>query len=418
MRPRHLAVGATAVFVVSSVFIFGGPSGKPTLVAEPLLVTEAYRIERDNLRRDETLSHMFARHGLGAVEVENLVAAARVEGMNPRRIRPETTFGLRIPTGSVTPDRVELRLDDDVFLRMSREAEGDWTAERITVGWSTSVHLATGTFSDSANSLDAIIRQRVPTAELSAGERSRLVWATAEAVFGWVIDFTRDPRPGDTFAILYERYTSEREDVRFGRVLAAVVEVDGEAMAAYVLPDDRGENTYYDEQGRSMHRAFLKYPVTFRRISSGFSRRRFHPVLRRYRAHLGTDYAAVMGTPIRATGDGVIDHAGRNGSFGLMVSIKHPKGIETRYAHMSALRNGLRPGARVKQGDIIGRVGMSGLATGPHVHYEFLKNGRQVNHRNIDLGDGEPLPQQRLGEFAAVRAEFDRMLQASEFFNH
>jgi murein DD-endopeptidase MepM/ murein hydrolase activator NlpD len=152
------------------------------------------------------------------------------------------------------------------------------------------------------------------------------------------------------------------------------------------------------------------YPVRFRRISSGFSQGRFHPVLKTTRAHLGTDYAAAPGTPIYSTADGTVIRAGRWGGYGIMVAIRHPRGIETRYAHMQGLAKGIRAGIRVRQDELIGFVGMTGLADGPHVHYEFLKNGRHLNPRRADLGDGEPVPGTRRAEFDAVRAAYDRLL--------
>ena len=158
-----------------------------------------------------------------------------------------------------------------------------------------------------------------------------------------------------------------------------------------------------------MRRAFLRYPVQFRRISGGYGRR-YHPILRQYRAHLGTYYAAISGTPIYATADGVVKRAGRWGGYGLVVTIEHAKDIETRYAHMSRVASGIKPGARVTQQQTIGYVGMSGLATGPHVHYEFLKNNRQIDSRSVDMGDGDPVPVELRGTYEAVRAAFNTIL--------
>jgi murein DD-endopeptidase MepM/ murein hydrolase activator NlpD len=152
------------------------------------------------------------------------------------------------------------------------------------------------------------------------------------------------------------------------------------------------------------------YPVQFRRISSNFSRSRLHPVLGVSRPHLGTDFAADVGTPIEATGDGTVIRAGRWGGLGIMVGLRHAKGIETRYGHMSRIAAGIRPGVRVRQGDVIGYVGMTGLTNGPHVHYEFLKNGRHLNPRRVDLGDGEPVPAAQRPAFDSARVAFDRLL--------
>jgi murein DD-endopeptidase MepM/ murein hydrolase activator NlpD len=415
MRRRALVLGGLAGVAATAAFVIrlGASLGGQTLIAEPLVVSFAYRLENDHVRRNETLSHMLGRHGMNAMEIHGFVTTARSEGLDPRRILPDMRFDVRIPGGHSSPDLIEVRLDDETRLRVARDSSSGWKAERIPIAWSTSIHIVLGSFSSATSSLDAAIRKEVGGDDLPADERNRLVWATAESVYGWIIDFTRDPRPGDRFRIVYERLESEAGDMQFGRIMAADFEVGGDPVKAYLMSDDQGNNAYYDGEGLSLHRAFLKYPVSFRRISSGFSRRRYHPVLQRYRAHLGTDYSANIGTPIRATGEGVVEFAGRNGSYGLVVYVRHPTDIQTRYAHMSRIENGIRPGVRVRQGQTIGRVGMTGLANGPHVHYEFLKNGRQVDHRAIDLGDGEPLPEARRGEFAAARAEFDRLLQSA-----
>jgi murein DD-endopeptidase MepM/ murein hydrolase activator NlpD len=232
----------------------------------------------------------------------------------------------------------------------------------------------------------------------------------ADGIYGWVIDFTRDMRPGDPFTVVFEHLTSSTGDRRFGRVLAASVYTGKVEHTAFVLSDAEGRNAYYDADGNSLRRAFRMYPVKFRRISSGFSRARFHPVLRTSRPHLGIDYAAHSGTPIEATADGTVSRAGRWGSYGIIVGLRHVRGIETRYAHMSRLAPGIRPGVRVRQGEVIGYVGMTGLVSGPHVHYEFLKNGRHLNPRSVDLGDGEPVPAARRGEFERMRDLFGRLL--------
>jgi murein DD-endopeptidase MepM/ murein hydrolase activator NlpD len=259
------------------------------------------------------------------------------------------------------------------------------------------------------SSLYEALDEYIPDSVLAPNQRPLLLWDLADGVFGWVIDFTRDNYEGDHFVVLYERLTSGLGDVRYGRVVAARIESRGNPHAAYVMTDGQGRNQYYDADARSLKRAFKLYPVpSFRYISSGFSRRRFHPVLKTHRAHLGVDYSARTGTPIVATGDGAVSRAGRWGGYGVMVAIRHPKDIETRYAHMSRVRSGIRPGVRVQQGQIIGYVGMTGLANAPHVHYEFIKNGAQRDPRSAgDFGEGEPVPQDRRAEFESLRAYYE-----------
>lgn len=378
-------------------------------VARPIVVTTAFVVDSDRVGRRETLSHLFARHGIEGPELVRVVGAGRPFGLDPRRVRPSMRFTFRTVIGEDRPDLVRTRLNDDGYLELVRSGDA-WTARIDSIRWDVHVERVEGTIT---SSLNEAIHAAIPDARLSYGERDRLIWNTAENVYGWVIDFTRDPRPGDRFEILYERLTSSDGDVRFGHILAARIEIGHEIRSAYLLPSPEGQNLYYDDTGRSLHRAFLMYPVRFRRISSVFSRRRFHPILKRYRAHLGYDFAADAGTPIRATGDGTVLAAGRNGGLGIRVAIRHPKGIETRYGHMSRIARGIRPGVHVVQGQVIGYVGMTGLATAPHVHYEFLKHGRHINYRNADLGDGEPVPDGQRDAFHLTVARLDRLLDGT-----
>ncbi len=397
------AVVCTALVVLTSGSA-RSVQGMP--VAEPIVVSQAYAERSDRLRRNETLSHMFARHRVEGAELRQLLEAARPRGLDPRHVTPSQVFDFRYVIGRDVPNRVRTRISEDAFLQLQRDSAGQWEVFIDPIQWAVVQEYASGTINSSFN--DAVHRA-IADSVLPFGHRDRLIWNVAEDVYGWVIDFTRDSRPGDRFDILYERLVSSAGDVRYGRLLAASVETGGKPNTAYVMSDGQNRNIYYDGDGRSMRRAFLRYPVQFRRISGGYGSR-YHPILRQYRRHLGTDYAARSGTPIFAAADGKVARAGRWGGYGLVVTIRHPKDIETRYAHMSRVARGIKPGVRVKQGQTIGFVGMTGLATGPHVHYEFLKNGRQVDFRAVDMGDGDPVPDPLRPEFEAVRASFNRIL--------
>ncbi|MCZ6917736.1 MAG: M23 family metallopeptidase [Gemmatimonadetes bacterium] len=409
MRRRYLPVGVFGAVLVTALIAWRAASARLVQdipVAEPIVVTKAFTSRTDRLRRNETLTHMFARHNVDGVELLQLVAAARPHGLDPRRVTTTQRFTFRYVIGEEIPNQVRTRIDDDAFLQLDRDTLGEWTGELDTIEWEVVRERVSGVIGSSLN--DAI-HAAIPDSILPYGQRDRLIWNVAEDVYGWVIDFYRDLRPGDGFYLLYERLTSSAGDVRYGRLLAASIETIGRANTAYVVSDDANRNVYYDAEGRSLRRAFLRYPVQFRRISGGFGRR-FHPILQRYRAHLGTDYAADPGTPIFATADGVVSRAGRWGGYGTVVTIDHPKAVETRYAHMVRVTRGIRPGVRVTQGQIIGYVGMTGLATGYHVHYEFLKNGRQVDSRSVDMGDGEPVSDDMRPLFEVTRAAYDRLL--------
>lgn len=407
MGARRLVAAGGLVLLLAGVWMVRAAWPARALPLAPAIVVDAAYEERDDpVRRHETLSHLFARHNIAGAELLEVLAAT--PEINPRRIRPEQSFRFRYRVGADRPDRITVRLGDEAMLTLRRDAAGAWTGTARPIRWSVHVEAAVG---EIRSSLYETVHGLIPDAVLPPAERARLIWELADGVFGWVIDFTRDVYPGDAFLILYERLTSAQGDVRFGRVLAARVVTRGQPNTAYVLTGDDGGNAYYDAEGRSLKRAFKLYPVAFRRMSSGFSRNRFHPVLRQRRPHLGVDYAAMRGAEIEATGDGVVERAGWWGGYGLVVVIRHPKGVETRYAHLSRIEPGIRPGVRVRQGQRIGFVGATGLATAPHVHYEFLKNGRHVNPVTAArFGDGEPLAAERRAEFDSVRTHYDRLL--------
>lgn len=202
-------------------------------------------------------------------------------------------------------------------------------------------------------------------------------------IFGGVIDFILDPRRGDEFSILYEEMHLDGEYVGRGDIIAARFINRGREYIALRYEKENGETGYFNPEGESMRKAFLRNPMEVFRISSNFNPNRRHPILNTIRAHKGTDYAAPRGTPVRATADGTVTWAARNGSFGNLVVIKHNGSFETKYAHLNGYANGIRKGTRVEQGQVIGYVGATGGATGPHLHYEFLVDGVHRNPRTI-----------------------------------
>ena len=219
-----------------------------------------------------------------------------------------------------------------------------------------------------------------------AGQREQIPAITIMEmanIFGGVIDFILDPRAGDDFSILYDEKYLDGEFIGHGDILATQYTNQGKTFTAVRYINEEGEAGYYNAEGESMRKAFLRSPLDVFRISSNFNPSRRHPILNTIRAHKGTDYAAPRGTPIRATSDGQVTRASRNGSFGNLVIVKHAGGFETKYAHLSKYANGVKKGKRVRQGDIIGYVGTTGSATGPHLHYEFLMGGVHQNPRTI-----------------------------------
>jgi len=238
-------------------------------------------------------------------------------------------------------------------------------------------------------------------AGLPVSDRSRLI-DHLDRVFQWQVDFSRQIRVGDTYRFAFEREVRPDGSMRAGRLLAAELVNSGAAFhAVWFDPNDDGEGSYYDLEGNSVRRAFLLKPLEYRRISSRFSSGRLHPVLNRWRAHRGVDYAADAGTPVMATSDGVVIHRGPKGDLGNAVEIRHPNGFVTRYGHLRGFRSGVGVGSRVRQGEIVGYVGMTGLATGPHLHYEMLRGGKHMDPLSVDLPAGDPVPSEDLTRWRA-----------------
>jgi murein DD-endopeptidase MepM/ murein hydrolase activator NlpD len=222
-------------------------------------------------------------------------------------------------------------------------------------------------------------------------------------VFSSEVDFHRDLRPGDRFAVVFEAFYSNGEFVRSGRIVAAEFTNAGRAFRAVYYQDPQGRGGYYTPEGKNMRKSFLRSPLEFSRISSGFSLSRFHPVLNRWRAHTGIDYAAPSGTRVKATADGYVQFVGRQGGYGNLIVLHHKNEYSTAYGHLSAYAKGLRVGQHVNQGDIIGYVGMTGLATGPHLHYEFRVHGVYQNPLKLAVPLGPSIA-------AALRPEFEDKL--------
>ena len=239
-----------------------------------------------------------------------------------------------------------------------------------------------------------------------AGENDALTQEFAE-LFAWDIDFAHELQPGDSFRVVVEKVYRERRFVQYGRILAAEYrQADGTHQAYFFpWPDARGE--YYTAEGRSVRASFLRSPISYTRISSGFSGARLHPILNEVRAHYGVDFAAPEGTPVWAPADGVVVARGRDGGGGNQITLRHGGGYETHYLHLSRFAAGLAVGARVRQKEIIGYVGTTGLSTGPHLDYRVRRNGVWVNPVKEAFPRAERLPEQYAASFAEYRVWLD-----------
>ena len=265
------------------------------------------------------------------------------------------------------------------------------------------------------------VRERVATGIIEsslwncmiAQDLSFEVAAKMEDALQWSVDFHHLQR-GDRFKLVFDEKYIDGERVGAGEVKAAVYE-NGEQQHYAVWFGDTENPGYYDEEGRPMNKGFLKSPVKYSRISSGYNLRRFHPILKRTKPHYGTDYAAPRGTPILAVGNGVVTKASRTRGNGNFVKIKHDDTYSTQYLHMQKFATGISPGAQVKQGQVIGYVGSTGLATGPHVCFRFWQNGKQVNHLKLNFPPPAPLPETDLPKFEAARNALFAKMDALEF---
>jgi murein DD-endopeptidase MepM/ murein hydrolase activator NlpD len=232
-------------------------------------------------------------------------------------------------------------------------------------------------------------------------------------VFGWQVDF-QHLQKGDRFKLIYEENSVEGERIGIGKISGIYFEHFENGY--YAFPFDQGEGIdYFDEEGNSLRKALLKYPIEFSRISSRYSLNRFHPVVKVFRAHLGTDFAAAAGTPIRTVGDGIVLEAQYTANNGNYVKIRHNATYTTGYLHMSKIASGMVPGTRVKQGQTIGYVGSTGLATGPHLCYRFWRNGVQVDALRVELPPSKPVDRKYWTEFEAVKRELILRLQLIPF---
>ena len=366
-------------------------------VAPVIVVDRAWLEDADTLRAGETLGELLERRHVVGLDLAGL---GRSMGFDPTRIRAGLVFNFRRSLDDSVPASITVRTSPERRVRFIRTADA-WGAESEDIRWRAEAVRVGG---DIASSLYLALDAAIDDQLLDAGERTRLAWDLAD-VFAWQVDFTRDIREGDRFQVLLERQVSEEGEVRFGRVLAAELRAGGKDLTAFRFTRADGATAFYDAEGRSLRRAFLKAPVQFRRVSSRPGARR-HPILGTIRRHAGTDYAAAPGTPVMAAGNGVVLRAGRAGGYGNLVELRHANGITTRYAHLRGFARGVRAGVRVTQGDVIGYVGSTGLSSGPHLHYEFRVNGEPRDPRRLDLGNGEPIA---VREHAAFDQERERL---------
>lgn len=333
--------------------------------------------------RNDTLDRIFRRLQLSIADLATLRAV------------PELTARLdRLYPGEL----LKFRYKGEEFVGLERQLSASETLSVVRQPEGFASNVIENPLEVKARTAHAVIRNSLFQAADAAGMHDTTALAIAD-IFAWDIDFVLDIRPGDEFFVTYEEVSQDGQYVRDGNVLAVRFVNRGRSYQAVRYLDPDGGAHYYTPDGHSLRKSFIRAPLQFTRVSSGFNANRMHPVLNRIRAHKGVDYAAPVGTPVRAAGDGRVSFAGVRGGYGNVIELDHAHGISTVYGHLSRFATGLRRGDVVKQGQMIGAVGMTGLATGPHLHYEYRINGVHRDPRTVPLPNAEPVPQQWLADF-------------------
>jgi murein DD-endopeptidase MepM/ murein hydrolase activator NlpD len=366
----------------------------PALVAAPSKPEPV----RGSVSKNSTMYDELRALGITAFEIDTMTRETK-GAFDWRRVRSGNNFDLYAnEAGEI--DSLVLYTSPADFVCVRRGIE-KFTATIEQVPFEVSYHVTHGTIFDSI------------FASLQAQGVETDLAGSIDEIFGWTIDLAKDLRQGDQYALLYERRTYETGYTALGTVLAARIVNLGKEHNAVRYRADGGTPGYYALDGKSMQKSMRRAPLKFSRISSNYSSRRFHPVQRVYKPHFGVDYAASRGTPVYATGDGMVMAAGYQSGNGNYVRIHHNKTYETYYLHLSGFAKGVRPGKHVSQGQMIGYVGSTGLSTGPHLCYRMKKNGRWVNPRMLDLPAKEPISQAEIVAFNSVRdAYLSRMYEA------
>ena len=387
-----LALGVVGLAVPTRESV---PPAPPALAeAPPVAPAPAPEPVEVTLKRGETLETALRRGGIERAEAAAIVAGLR-GSVNMRRLAPGERLTVKPGPPDGTPEITWTRSPAERY--EIRSTEGRWAVEAVRPDVDTRVVAVTGEVRDS---LFASLERLGETANLTA----RLV-----TLFEWDFDFAADSLPGDRFRFLVEKRYVGDELLGYGDILVAQYMTAGRpVLTSVAFQEAGGRADYYDASGRSVRKMFLRAPLDFTRITSGFSHARHHPILGGLRPHLAVDYGAPVGTPVRAVADGVVTQAGWDGGFGLSISLRHARGYETMYNHLSRLD--VKRGDRVRQRQVIGRVGTTGLSTGPHLDYRVRKAGIFVNPLGEKFIPGAPVPAHRRDAFTVhVKALLERL---------
>jgi murein DD-endopeptidase MepM/ murein hydrolase activator NlpD len=344
--------------------------------------------------RNDTMDRLFRRFELNLGDLATLRNLPELRSQFDR-LRPGEMLRLMHRGGELVG--LERKLSDSETLKVTRDADG-FTTDVLENPLEVRTRTANAT-------IESSLFQAAADADLA----DRVAFDLAE-IFQYDIDFVLDIQQGDRFTVVYEEVFQDGEPLRVGNILAAKFVNEGREYRAVRYTDVQGRGQYFDPDGKSLRKAFIRAPVQFSRISSRFNPSRRHPVLNRIRAHRGVDYAAPVGTPVRAAGEGRVRFVGRQGGFGNVIELEHGSGVVTVYGHLSRFASKLKRGQRVDLAQVIGYVGMTGLATGPHLHYEYRVRGVHKNPQTVPLPDAEPIPAAERDGFFIATADLVNML--------
>ncbi|MBD3335647.1 MAG: peptidoglycan DD-metalloendopeptidase family protein [Candidatus Eisenbacteria bacterium] len=376
------------------------PRETPVVEAEPEPAPDPeqfWTAWTDTVRRGDTLWDILHRHNVYVAEMNRVLRAVERDGpFSWRSLRPGHRFrGFHDELGALR--RVLYTRSAEEVYRL------DVTPDTVTVA---QVEVARDVY---WRRLRAVVNSTVDGALRRVGGDAQLLHQLAQTL-SWDVDFFTDPRRGDTLDVLVEEIYVDGEFIRFGDILRVIYSGDQvRTEGTQFKPAGWAAREFFDSEGRNLRKSFLKSPLNYRRISSRFTHRRMHPILKVYRPHLGVDYAAPAGTPVVAVGDGEVVRAGWNGGFGRYVKIRHNASVSTTYGHLRAIARGVRRGARVQQNQVIGYVGSTGLSTGPHLDFRVVRNGQYIDPLRMKNPPAEPIPEQELPQFLAQR---DRLAEA------
>jgi murein DD-endopeptidase MepM/ murein hydrolase activator NlpD len=398
MKQTLLNMLSVPVFIFLLFYLYPAPPEENIVTAED---EESHAVTiAGTVMSHDTLELIFNKHNLDKSDMRKIYNQSR-EQYDLSRIAVGSMYTFELDRTGHAIQRMQYGIDDRSYLSVVRRPNG-FSAEKVNLP-----------VSRRRGSLHINIKDNLASSMPGTHKEYLKLALDLSDIFAWDIDFSNDIRNNDSVKIIVEELWVGDVFKGYGNILAAEFINKGKAYSAYRF-DHEGYVDYFDEKGRSLKKSLLRSPLKFKYISSGFSQRRFHPVLRIHRPHLGIDYAAPTGTPVSAAGSGTVLFAGYKGQNGKMVNIKHPGGYTTYYGHLARIPKSMRKGKKISQGDIIGYVGSTGLSTGPHLDYRIKSNGKFVNPLKIRLPRGKPVPESMMTRFIKVVEGYEAELKSMD----